>query len=178
MRAIRPKTRSSSREHVVTIDTDSAPRIMFSGENLHVEDLPVGTRVIYPKRPMTAVARSELASALKVPPAPSSRRIGPFSTTSTAQPPVLAVSAVKTARRNLRLSALMCESRGRAEYGKPMFIEKELSRTKLVATYLTSLARLAPNSTHENSTHGWVNCARRRSFGAMRHHRAIVLAPA
>ena len=56
MRAIRPKTRSHAREHIVTIDTDSAPRIMFYGENLMMEDLPVGTRVIYPKRPMTPVA--------------------------------------------------------------------------------------------------------------------------
>ncbi|HEY6040296.1 MAG TPA: lactate racemase domain-containing protein, partial [Kofleriaceae bacterium] len=56
MRAIRPKLRSNPREHIVTIDTDSAPRIMFSGENLIMEDLPVGTRVIYPNRPMTPVA--------------------------------------------------------------------------------------------------------------------------
>src|SRR5499426_2095227 len=61
MRAIRPKTRTSTREHIVTIDTDSAPRIMFYGENLLVEDLPVGTRVIYPKRPMTAVANPRAA---------------------------------------------------------------------------------------------------------------------
>src|SRR6185295_18331656 len=54
---------------------------------------------------------------------------------------------------------------------------KELSRTKLVATCPASLARLASNSTHENSTRGRVNCARRRSFGALRHDRAIVLAP-
>ena len=53
MRAIRPKLRSHAREHIVTIDTDSAPRIMFYGENFMIEDLPVGTRVIYPKRPMT-----------------------------------------------------------------------------------------------------------------------------
>ena len=59
MRAIRPRTRVSSREHVVTIDTDSAPRIMFSGENFLLEDLPVGTRVIYPKRPLTGVANAE-----------------------------------------------------------------------------------------------------------------------
>ena len=58
MRAIRPKLRTHAREHIVTIDTDSAPRIMFYGENLMMEDLPVGTRVIYPKRPMTAVAAS------------------------------------------------------------------------------------------------------------------------
>src|SRR6476620_4822832 len=72
---------------------------------------------------------------------------------------------------------MMCESRGRAGYGKPKFIEMELSRTKLVATSATSLARLASNSTHENSTRGWVNCARWWSFGALRHHRAVVLAP-
>ena len=34
MRAIRPKLRSHAREHIVTIDTDSAPRLFFSGENL------------------------------------------------------------------------------------------------------------------------------------------------
>ena len=51
MRAIRPKIRSHTREHIVTIDTDSAPRIMFYGENFLLEDLPVGTRVIYPRRP-------------------------------------------------------------------------------------------------------------------------------
>jgi hypothetical protein len=43
-------------------------------------------------RPMTAVARSLLPRALNVPAAPSSRRIGPFSTTNTAQPPVDAVA--------------------------------------------------------------------------------------
>jgi len=90
---------------------------------------------------------------------------------------VLAVAAVKTTRRDPRLSAMMCESRGRAGYGKPKFIEKELSRTKLVATCPTSLARLASNSTHENSNRGWVNYARRRSFGALRHHGVIVVAP-
>jgi lactate racemase len=61
MRAIRPRTRPQSREHVVTIDTDSAPRILFSGENLLLEDLPVGTRVIYPKRPLTAIANPSAA---------------------------------------------------------------------------------------------------------------------
>ena len=40
MRAIRPKLRAHAREHIVTIDTDSAPRIMFYGENLLIEDLP------------------------------------------------------------------------------------------------------------------------------------------
>ena len=52
MRAIRPKTRSRTHEHIVTIDTDSAPRIMFYGEDFLCEDLPIGTRVIYPKPPI------------------------------------------------------------------------------------------------------------------------------
>ena len=56
MKPARPKTRASNRDHVVTIDTDSAPRIMFSGENFLCEDLPVGTRVIYPKAPLAGVA--------------------------------------------------------------------------------------------------------------------------
>ena len=34
---------------VVFIDTDSAPRILHCGEMILEEDLPVGTRVIYPK---------------------------------------------------------------------------------------------------------------------------------
>jgi hypothetical protein len=53
VRAIRPRTRARDREQIVTIDTDSAPRILFYGENFLLEDLPVGTRVIYPRRPMT-----------------------------------------------------------------------------------------------------------------------------
>ena len=55
MRAIRPRTRPAQREQVITIDKNSAPRIMFYGENFLLEDLPVGTRVIYPKRPMAGV---------------------------------------------------------------------------------------------------------------------------
>ena len=39
---------------IVTIDRESPPRILFSGEDLLVEDLPVGTRVIYPKPPLDA----------------------------------------------------------------------------------------------------------------------------
>src|SRR5688500_8856419 len=61
MRAVRPKTRVTGREHVVTIDTDSAPRILFSGKNFLLEDLPVGTRRIYPKRPLTGVANPRAA---------------------------------------------------------------------------------------------------------------------
>lgn len=39
-------------DSVVYIDNDSAPRILFFGEDLLLEDLPVGTRVIYPKPPI------------------------------------------------------------------------------------------------------------------------------
>ncbi len=61
MRAIRPRPQAGAREHVVTIDTDSAPRIMFHGEDFLVEDLPVGTRVIYPKRPLAGVDNRKAA---------------------------------------------------------------------------------------------------------------------
>ena len=36
----------------VYIDTDSAPRVLHFGEDFWEEDLPVGTRVIYPKPPI------------------------------------------------------------------------------------------------------------------------------
>ena len=36
----------------VYIDTDSAPRLIHYGEDFWEEDLPVGTRVIYPKPPI------------------------------------------------------------------------------------------------------------------------------
>ncbi len=39
-------------EQVVTIEKDSPPRLLFSGEDLLLEDLPVGTRVIYPRPPV------------------------------------------------------------------------------------------------------------------------------
>ena len=37
---------------VVTINHNSKPRILFSGDQLVEVDLPVGTRVIYPKKPI------------------------------------------------------------------------------------------------------------------------------
>src|SRR5512142_403864 len=48
-------------ENIVTIDTDSAPRILFHGENFLLEDLPVGTRVIYPRRPMVGLPNPRAA---------------------------------------------------------------------------------------------------------------------
>ena len=47
--------------HVVTIDTDSAPRILYYGENFLLEDLPVGTRVIYPRAPKAPLPNRKAA---------------------------------------------------------------------------------------------------------------------
>jgi lactate racemase len=51
-----PTPRHKEDDQVVYIDTNSAPRIIFSGEDLLLEDLPVGTRVIYPKAPIEGLA--------------------------------------------------------------------------------------------------------------------------
>jgi len=46
---------------VVYVDSDSAPRILFYGEDFLVEDFPVGTRVIYPKPPIRGLANPTAA---------------------------------------------------------------------------------------------------------------------
>src|SRR6476620_12747549 len=51
-----PVPRNKEDDQVVYIDSDSAPRILFSGEDLLLEDLPVGTRVIYAKPPIEGLA--------------------------------------------------------------------------------------------------------------------------
>ena len=62
MRERQPKTlrgpvpRNKEDDQVVYIDNDSAPRVLFSGEDLLLEDLPIGTRVIYPKPPLEKLA--------------------------------------------------------------------------------------------------------------------------
>src|SRR5437870_4599652 len=61
MRAIRPRTRGAADDCVVTIDNDSAPRILFYGEDFLCEDLPVGTRVIYPRRPIAGLPNPRAA---------------------------------------------------------------------------------------------------------------------
>jgi hypothetical protein len=61
MRALRPRTRGAGDENVVLIDTDSAPRILFYGEDLLCEDLPIGTRVIYPHRPLVGLPNPRAA---------------------------------------------------------------------------------------------------------------------
>lgn len=48
-------------EHIVHIDTDSEPRILHYGEDFLLEDLPVGTRVIYPKPPIVGLPNPEAA---------------------------------------------------------------------------------------------------------------------
>ncbi|BDG01918.1 lactate racemase domain-containing protein [Anaeromyxobacter oryzae] len=48
-------------EPIVTIDTDSPPRVLFSGEDLLVEDLPVGTKVIYPRPPVAGLPNVKAA---------------------------------------------------------------------------------------------------------------------
>jgi len=44
-----------SHPSVVTIDSRSAPRVLFSGDRLVEVDLPTGSRVIYPKPPLKAL---------------------------------------------------------------------------------------------------------------------------
>jgi hypothetical protein len=61
MRALRPRTRGVPSDHIVTIDTDSAPRILFYGEDFLSEDLPVGTRVIYPRKPIAGLPNPRAA---------------------------------------------------------------------------------------------------------------------
>jgi len=48
-------------EQIVTIERDSPPRVLFSGEDLLVEDLPVGTRVIYPRPPVEGLPNVKAA---------------------------------------------------------------------------------------------------------------------
>jgi hypothetical protein len=42
-----------SHPSVVTLERDSAPRVLFSGDQLVEVDLPAGTRCVYPKPPLT-----------------------------------------------------------------------------------------------------------------------------
>ena len=46
---------------VVTIDHRSRPRVLFSGTKLVEVDLPVGTKVLYPKKPMAGLADPDAA---------------------------------------------------------------------------------------------------------------------
>jgi len=46
---------------LVTLERDSAPRTLFCGDRLVEVDLPAGTRVIYPKKPMEPLADPDAA---------------------------------------------------------------------------------------------------------------------
>ncbi|MDQ2856346.1 MAG: nickel-dependent lactate racemase, partial [Acidobacteriota bacterium] len=53
--------RRKTHESVIYIDRDSAPRIMPSGEDFILEDLPIGTRVLYPNPPLKGLPNREAA---------------------------------------------------------------------------------------------------------------------
>ena len=53
--------RRKTHESVIYIDRDSAPRIMPSGEDFILEDLPIGTRVIYPNATIKGLPNREAA---------------------------------------------------------------------------------------------------------------------
>lgn len=53
--------RRKTHESIVYIDKDSAPRIMPNGEDFILEDIPVGTRVIYPNPPIKGLPNREAA---------------------------------------------------------------------------------------------------------------------
>ncbi|HEX8638357.1 MAG TPA: lactate racemase domain-containing protein, partial [Pyrinomonadaceae bacterium] len=53
--------RRKTHESIVYIDKDSAPRIMPFGEDFILEDIPVGTRVIYPNPPIKGLPNREAA---------------------------------------------------------------------------------------------------------------------
>ncbi|HSL55486.1 MAG TPA: lactate racemase domain-containing protein [Pyrinomonadaceae bacterium] len=53
--------RRKTHESVIYIDRDSAPRIMPSGEDFILEDLPIGTRVLYPNPTIKGLPNREAA---------------------------------------------------------------------------------------------------------------------
>src|SRR5688500_20229587 len=53
--------RKKTHESIVYIDSDSAPRIMPNGEDFILEDIPVGTRVMYPNPPIKGLPNREAA---------------------------------------------------------------------------------------------------------------------
>ena len=64
--ALKPRWASTNTEKfssncVVYLEENSAPRILWSGEDLVEAKLPAGTRVVYPKPPMTPVPNREAA---------------------------------------------------------------------------------------------------------------------
>lgn len=56
-----PLLRRKLDPETVFIDTDSAPRVIHFGEDFWEEDLPIGTRVIYPKPPIQGLPNPRAA---------------------------------------------------------------------------------------------------------------------
>jgi hypothetical protein len=56
-------------EQIVVTDRDSPPRVLFSGEDLLVEDLPLGTKVIFPRAPVQGLpnVKAAIRKALNAP---------------------------------------------------------------------------------------------------------------
>src|SRR3979490_1302605 len=80
------------------------------------------------------------------------------------QSPLLVVAVTKTTRpRVTRIHPDVRKSRS-SRVRQTKYNEKQIRRTKQVATCPGSLARL-----RKNSTTGWVNCAMHKAFGALRH---------
>ncbi|MEZ4272944.1 MAG: hypothetical protein R3C68_16380 [Myxococcota bacterium] len=48
-------------QNTTYIDKDSAPRILHFGEDFLLEDLPIGTRVIYPPQPLAGLENVDAA---------------------------------------------------------------------------------------------------------------------
>ncbi len=48
-------------DQIVVTDRDSPPRVLFSGEDLLVEDLPIGTKVIFPRPPVQGLPNVKAA---------------------------------------------------------------------------------------------------------------------
>src|SRR5215467_2742515 len=62
MRALKTLRRFYEEEsHVVITEAGSPPRTIFSGEDFLLEDLPIGTHVIYPRPPLEAVPNLKAA---------------------------------------------------------------------------------------------------------------------
>ena len=90
-------------------------------------------------RPMTAVARSLLPSALNVPSIPSSRRTSPLTTMKTAQPPVLAVAPCRV-NSSRSIAASAATTTGKCTGRQPAI-------TALTATFSAVIARARTGST-------------------------------
>src|SRR5713101_9558062 len=62
MRALKTLKKFYEEEsHVVITEKGSPPRTIFSGEDFLLEDLPIGTRVIYPRPPLEGVPNLKAA---------------------------------------------------------------------------------------------------------------------